>query len=118
MASFASFHGPIGNTWSEATVTNKREEPRSFDIETNDGRIVRRNCCDLRRRIVDERDDESDNFDGSTGEEEEKGKASQEETLGDREEDTASGRADDHCGLLTRSGRRVNPLNRYEEWVS
>ena len=104
--------GPSANTWSEATVKNKREEPRSFDIETNDGSIVRRNRCDLRRRIVDELDDESDISDGSTGKEEEEGKASQQETLDDREEDTASGRADDHFGLATRSGRRINPPNR------
>ena len=71
-----------------------------------------------RRRIADERDDESDNFDGSTGEEEKEGKGSHEETLDDREEDTASGRADDHFGLMTRLGRRVNPPNRYGEWVS
>ena len=38
--------GPLANTWSEATVKNKREEPRSHDIETNDGSIVRRNRCD------------------------------------------------------------------------
>ena len=113
--------GPSANTWSEATVKNKREEPRSYlvyDIETNDGSIVRRNRCDLRRRIVNELDDESDIIDGSTGEEEEEGKASEQETLDDREEDAASGRADDHFGLATRSGRRINPPNRYGEWVS
>ena len=111
--------GPSANTWSEATVKNRREEPRSYDIETNDGNIVRRNRCDLRRRIVDELHDESDIIDGSTEEEEEEGKASQENThVDDREECTASGRADGHFGLTTILGRRIYPANRYGEWVS
>ena len=34
--------GPSANAWSEATVIN-RDEPHSYDIETNDGSIVRLN---------------------------------------------------------------------------
>ena len=110
---------PLANTWSETTVKNRREEPRSYDIETNDGNIVRRNRCDLRRTIVDELHDESDIIDGSTEEEEEEGKESQEDThIDDQEEGTASGRADGHFGPTTRSGRWINPPNRYGEWVS